>query len=230
MKKLTLLIAAFLVSLSFTLQAQKSFVGEILIKTTLKGTDDPNLLGALDAHEYSATILGNKQKITIKSEQGELVQMIDMDKNTFTFFIEINGLGKFYKRVPIEKLTDRIKNIDFKYTYHDEFKTILDYKCQKVTVIATNLEDDVEEITEMHVTKEIGNANLNVTEYRGLEGTALLINKAAPEICETCVMVIEAYKITPSKKLKEVDFLLPDDAQNIDDNPELLEMFGDMGF
>jgi hypothetical protein len=91
-----------------------------------------------------------------------------------------------------------------------------------VIVTVTNLEDDSTTEQILYLTKEIGTSKLN-GEFPGLEGFPLMQMTPLDQYCDGCYSVAEAIKITP-KKIKEVDFLLPDDARNIDDNPELQEM------
>jgi len=46
-----------------------------------------------------------------------------------------------------------------------------------------------------------------------------------PQYCDECMMAMEAVK-TSAKKIKDVDFMLPADAKNIDEVPEMKEMLG----
>ena len=230
MKKITLLLLSILLFATYSLQAQKSFSGEIQMQTKLEGTDDPNLLSSMENTTVKISILGNKAKTVQSSDMYAVTLIWDGDKESSIFLIEITGMGKFYKKTSTESHNDKMKLVDFSYSYEDEFKEVCGYKCQKVVITTTNLEDDSSTELIAYVTKEIGGGKLNGMQFPGLEGYPLVLMNPMPEYCDECMMTIEATKIVP-KKIKDVDFLLQDDAKNIDDNPELKEMlkgaFGD---
>jgi len=224
-KNLFFFFLTFLFAATYSLQAQKTFSGEIQFQTKIEGTDDPNLTSSIDKMIVTVSILGNKVKTTQSDENYSVIVIWDGDKETSIFLIEINGMGKFYKKTSTEQYRDKIKLQDFNFSYENEFKEICGYKCQKVVATATNLEDDSTQEFILYVTKEIGTIKLNGSEFPGLEGFPLATMIPLPEYCDECFQTMEAIKITP-KKIKDVDFLLPDDAKNIDDTPELREMFG----
>jgi len=225
MKKFTLLFLSILLIATYSLQAQKSFSGDIRFQIKLEGTDDPNLLSSMESKFIDISILGNKSKIVQKDEMYSATVIWDGDKETYAMVIEITGMGKYFKKWNTEAWKDKNKFKELSYNYVNEYKTICDYKCQKVVVTTTNLEDDSTTETIIYVTKEIGTAKLNGDKYIGLEGFPLLQMEPVAQFCDGCFIVLEAVKVT-SKKIKDVDFLLPDDAKNIDDSPELKEMFG----
>jgi len=226
MKKIAFLILSVLLIATYSLQAQKSFSGEIHVQMKLEGTDDPNLLSSFESLTQTISILGNKSKSVLKpNEMLSYTQIWDGDKGTASVVYEVTGMGKFYKKWDTEQHKDKLKFSDFSFSYENEYKTICDYKCQKVVVTITNKEDDSSTEVTLYVSKEIGGAKLNGDQFIGLEGYPLMAIQPMKEYCDECVLVMEAIKIT-QKKIKDVDFLLPDDAKNIDDNPELKEMFG----
>jgi hypothetical protein len=225
MKKITLLFLSVLFIATYSLHAQKQFAGEIHYKTKIEGTEDPNLTSSLESMTVVVSILGNKSKTYRNFEMSAFTSIWDGDKETSIFIIEVTGIGKYYKKTTADEHNDKIKFSDFNYNYTNEFKNICDYKCQKVIVTVTNLEDDSTTETVLYVTKEIGTAKTNGEEYPGLEGYPLIIMQALPQYCDECMFTMEATKVN-AKKIKDVDFLLPDDAKNIDDNPEIKEMFG----
>jgi len=226
MKKIALLILVILFTAVYTVHAQKAFVGEITFEMKLEGTDDPNLLSNMENIVSTVSILGNKSKSVIKpNEMFAVTQVWDGDKGTASVVYEITGMGKYYKKWDAEQHKEKLKFSDFSFNYENEFKDILGYKCQKVVVTTTNLEDDSQTETILYVTKEIGTSKLNGEEFPGLEGFPLLTSQPMLQLCEECRLVFQAVKIAP-KKIKDVDFLLPSDAKNIDDDPELKQMFG----
>jgi len=228
MKKLTLLFLSILFCATYTLQAQKAFSGEIVFETRIEGTDDPNLLSALENVTTTVSVLGNKSMSVMKLEGITMAQVWDGDKGTAAQVVEITGMGKFYKKWNAEQHKERLKLNEFSFSYKDEYRDILGYKCQKVVVTITNLEDDSESEKILYVTKELGTAKLNGADLPGLDGFPLITLTPLREYCEECAMTMVATKIT-QKKIKEVDFLLPDDAKNIDDDPDLREMFKGSG-
>ena len=224
MKKITLLLSILFIA-TFSLQAQKQFAGEIQFKTKIEGTNDPNLSSGLENLTTNVVILGNKAKGIMNIEGMLLVTNIwDGDKETQIFVIEYMGLGKFYKKITAEELKDKLKFLEHSYKYENDYKEICDFKCQKVIATVTNLEDDSTNETIMYVTKEIGSSKINNAEFPGLEGYPLMILSPLEEFGEGCNRIMEATKITP-KKIKDVDFLLPADAKNIEEEPEIKEMF-----
>jgi len=228
MKKLALLSFIILFAATYSLHAQKTFSGEIRFETKFEGTDDPNLLSSAESQTHTISILGNKTKTVIKpNEMVAITQVWDGDKGVSSVVIEITGMGKYYKKVSADEHKDKMKFLEFNFNYENDFKTICDYKCQKVSATLTNLEDDSQKEFTLYVTKEFGTAKLNGSQFVGLEGYPLMSIQPLDEYCEGCVLVMQATKITP-KKIKEVDFLLPDDAKNIDDDPEIKGMLKGM--
>jgi len=225
MKKIALLFLIVLFSATYSLHAQKGgFAGEIKFETKIDGTDDPNLLASAESQTQIVSILGNKFKSVLKPhEMISVTQVWDGDKEISYVLIELTGMGKYYKKWTVEEHKDKFKFSDFKYSYEDVYQTICGYKCQKVVATITNLEDDSQMEFTLYVTKEIGTSKINGDQFVGLEGYPLMIIQSLKEYCDDCVAVAQATKITP-KKIKDVDFLLPDDAKNIDENPEIKEM------
>jgi len=233
MKKITLLFLIILFSVTSYIHAQKTFAGEIRFETKIEGTDDPNLLASIEKLVQTVTILGNKSKTILKDEMASLTQIWDGDKETASKIFEITGMGKYYKKWNKDELKEKSKFNDYSYTYEEDYKTICDYKCQKVIVMVTNMEDDSQKEIMLYVTKEIGSSKLNGNQFIGLEGYPLMSSVMYEEYCEGCTIVTQATKITP-KKIKDVDFLLPDDGIKLEDidDPELKEfleqqVFGD---
>jgi hypothetical protein len=225
MKKITLLFVSILLFATYSLQAQKSFSGEIQLQTKLEGTDDPNLLSSIDNTTVKVSILGNKAKTVQSSDMYAVTIIWDGDKESSIFLIEITGMGKFYKKTSTESYHDKMKLVDFSFSYEDEYKEVCGYKCQKVVITSTNLEDDSSTEIIAYVTKELGGTKLNGMQLPGLDGYPLILMNPMPEYCDACMMSMEAIKVTP-KKIKDVDFLLPDDAKDIEESPEIKAMLG----
>jgi hypothetical protein len=226
MKKIAFLLLVLLFVASYSIQAQKQFIGEIHFQTKIEGTNDPNIISSIENMTSVISILGNKTKVVENFEGMYSVTIVsDGDKGATIFIIEIMGMGKYYKKTTAEEIKDKLKNSNFSYSYENEYKEICGYKCQKVVATITNLEDDSTTEAIYYVTKEIGGNKINSTQTPGLEGFPLLTLQPLTQYCEACMLAMEAIKITP-KKIKEVDFLLPDDAKNIDDEPQIKAMLG----
>jgi hypothetical protein len=224
MKKLALLLLIVLFAATYTLSAQKTFSGVIQYEMKLEGTDDPNLLASMENLVFPVTILGNKSKSVMRpNDYVEIMQIWDGDKGTSMTVLEITGLGKFYRKWDAEQHKDKLKLNDHSFSYENEWKDILGYKCQKVIATITNLEDDSQTEMILYVTKDIGSPKLNGSDLPGLEGFPLMQINPMNEFCDGCAVVSEAIKITP-KKLKDVDFLLPSDAKRWDEDPDIKEM------
>ena len=231
MKKIALLFLVVLFAATYTVSAQKTFSGIIEYEMKLEGTDDPNLLGNMENMTFPVTISGNKSKSVITPNQMVAVTQIwNGDKGTRITILEITGMGKYYKKWDAEQHKEKLKLSEFSFKYENEFKDILGFKCQRVIVTTTNLEDDSQTEIVMYVTKEIGSAKLN-GDTPGLEGYPLEQFTPMDQLCDGCSVVSRAIKITPKKKITDVEFLLPADAKNIDDDPDMKEMlkgaFGD---
>jgi len=231
MKKLTLLFLLLFVS-TIALLAQKQFTGEIRFQTKIVGTDDPNLISSNEEQTIDIAILGNKSKTVFTvNEMMSITNVWDGDKETSFVVIEITGFGKFYNKWNAEQWKDKMKFKKYSFKYENDYKTICDYKCQKVVVTTTNLEDDSTTESILYVTKEIGSSKIN-GDTPGLEGFPLMQMEPLEQYCEDCYAVVEAVKITP-KKIKDVDFLLSNDAKSFDDIPipelkeKLKERFGE---
>jgi len=224
MKKIALLFLIILFSATYSLHAQKAFSGEIKFETKIDGTDDPNLIAGVESQTKTVSILGNKFKMVMKPhEMVGITQVWDGDKGTSYIVIELTGMGKYFKKWNTEEFKEKMKFNNFSYQYENEFKTICDYKCQKVIATVTNLEDDSQVEYTLYVSKDIGSSKINGAQFAGLEGFPLMTIQPLKEYCDECVAVEQATKVT-TKKIKEVDYLLPDDAKNIEDHPEIKEM------
>ena len=119
MKKIALLFLSILFFATYTLQAQKTFTGEIRFETKMEGTDDPNLSSSIENLINTVSILGNKSKTVTKSDMATATQIWDGDKGTFAVVIEVLGMGKFYKKWDAEQQKERMKFSDFNYSYEN---------------------------------------------------------------------------------------------------------------
>lgn len=222
MKK-TVLLFSLLIAFSFALSAQKPFAGNIKSKTTVEGTTDANILSQ-NQRESEVTMLGSKVK-TDMAESGIGITVIadgDDMTNTVIFDLSVMGYGIYYKVAPVE--TNLVK---FDYTYDKEdIKTIAGYKCHKATCVMTNLETDEEETFILYVSEEL-TPDYRSTQFVGLKGYPFYTSIEVDHEGSSFRLIDEIYEVKANKKVKSVDFLLPDGSVSFDEAPaELKAMFG----
>ncbi len=226
MKKLSLLLVALIVIATTTVLGQKPFSGTIKFKSQITGTEDPNVLSQT-IPDMEMSVLGNLSMVVLPQEGVSITNIVNGDSKTSFTVIEITGMGKYYIETNEAEIKEKRKFYDFKYEYLDDTKVIAGYTCKKVKSTITDLETDEEEVIIYYVSNEISsNDLLNFTQYPGLVGFPLSIETPMGETAPGAIMVIEATEVLTSKKLKPIDFLLPSDAKNIKEDPELMKMFG----
>ena len=226
MKKLNVLLLAMMVIFSFSLSAQKPFSGQIKFKTTSIWTDDPSITSQ-EIPETEIIILGNQSKTVQSDQNGSFSQIINGNEKIMYILIEINGLGKYYMTVTDSVIKEQSKFISLNYNYLDETKEIAGYKCKKVICTQTNLETDEETLVTLYVSNEISNNDLlNFDQFIGLVGFPLLIETPYSEEIPEAMIHLEASEVDTSAKIRNIDFLLPADAEYIKDRNELLRKLG----
>lgn len=230
MKKILTLLAVALIGLLTVANAQKPFAGTIKMHSYLEGTDDPNLL-AQGESEYSVTLFGNYTKTVVTPQEGfGITTITNGDAKSVLMILDIMGMGKYYIERPAEKIAERQKNIKYDYNKTGEKKTVAGYECEKVVVTATNLENDESEefVTYVSTTLNTG-ADINFVELPGLSGYPLRIEQKSTIDGTDVTVIVEAIEVVANKKIKQVDFMLPSDAQDIKTNPQLMQMLGMSG-
>lgn len=226
MKKLTLFLVALLVVAATTVSGQKPFSGTIKFKSQITGTDDPNILSQT-IPDMEMTVFGNLSMIVMSQEGYSVTSITNGDRKISYNVIEITGMGKYYMETPESEINETRKFLEFNYEYLDETKEIAGYSCKKVKSTVVDLETDEEQYATYYVSTEISaTALLNFVQYPGLVGFPLRIETSMGETAPDATIVIEATEVVLSKKIKAIDFLLPSDAKNIKEDPELMKMFG----
>ncbi len=221
MKKMTrlfMIIAVMILSVSAF--AQKPFAGNITFENTAIGTDDPNFLSALSEQTQEYIVMGNNWRIN--ANYGfDLIQIFNGNTKTLSIVLDLPGYGKYYVKKTAEELDKARANTKMDYEYTNETKSIAGYNCKKVVVKATDLETDEESTVTLWVTEELGLGDeINYAQYPGLKGYPLS-TEAKTEYDGTEITVITtATKVTPNKKVKPTEFLLPSDAKDLKDAPE----------
>ena len=88
----------------------------------------------------------------------------------------------------------------------------------------TDLETDEEQTVTLWVTNELGlGDDINFAEHPGLKGYPLCTEAKTEINGEDVTIVTTATKITPNKKVKPTNFMLPSDAKDFSEAPEELK-------
>lgn len=224
MRKLTLI--CLLLTFAIVTYAQKDFAGVIKMKTYAEGTTDPNILSQAQS-EYEETVLGSLTKIVVSS-QGGVGQVIIRDGNTgiMNFILDLSAMA--YGKYLISD-TLNLKLIQYDYDYDEsDTKEIAGYPCKKVTTTITNLETDDSKTVVLYVTDNLMNSKTYKSyDYPGLKGYPLYTAVEVDNAGEQYTVVVEASEITPNKKIKPIDFLLPAGWEPIEKAPaEVKAMLG----
>ena len=230
MKRITLILVAVLtmgLSNVFAQKAPASFTGTITSKTSCSGTSDPNIIAQING-ESTQMVCGNRTKIVQVQEGGlGIIQISNGDSKMAYVILDIPGMGKYYIESSGDSIAKSFEKMKTDYKYTGEKKTVAGYECEKVISTLTNLETDEEVVTTLYVSKEINpGSEINFATHPGLVGFPLITEQHRDINGEDVTIVSEAVTVTPSKKIKPVEFLLPTDAKDIHSNPELMKMLG----
>lgn len=216
--------------LSVSAFAQKPFAGNITFESTSPDCTDPNFASQLAEETQELIVMGNNWRINMNMGI-DVIVISNGNSKTLTTIFDIPGYGKYYNKVTAEQLQEATANIKRDFEYTDETKSILGYNCKKVIVKVTNLETDEETTEILWVTTELGlGDDINFAQYPGLKGYPLSTEEKKEFNGDQFTVITNATKITPNKKVKATDFLLPSDAKDFADAPEdLKKMLGGGG-
>ena len=231
MKKMTRIFTIIaMMILSVSAFAQKPFAGNITFEATSPDCSDPNIASQLAEESQEIIVMGNNWRMNM-SMGIDVIIISNGNSKTLTTIFDIPGYGKYYNKVTAEKLQEATANIKRDYEYTDETKSVSGYNCKKVLVKVTNLETDEENTDVLWVTTELGlGDDINFAQYPGLKGYPLCTEEKREHNGEQYTVITTATKITPNKKVKATDFLLPSDAKDFEDAPEdLKKMLGGGG-
>ena len=226
MKKVCLIMAVVMLGFMSLVSAQKPFAGTIKMHTHVEGTDDPNILSQGET-DLSVIIFGNYTKTVVSQEGFGVVNITNGDAKNAVTILEIMGMGKYYIEMSAEKLQEMLKNVKFDYNKTGEKKNIAGYDCEKVVVTQTDLESDESKSFVVYISSALNTGdNINFMETPGLAGYPLRTETTRNIDGTELTIITEAVEVIPSKKIKQVDFLMPADAQDIHTNPQLMKMMG----
>lgn len=230
MKKVTLILLSIIFLGLTSTFAQKPFVGTVKSKISIQGTDDPNILSQIP--ESTTTYLyGNYTKTVMELVPGavNLINITNGDaKKMYTIF-DITGMGKYYIETDETELKEKKANIETKFQYTGEKKTIAGYNCEKVIETVIDNETDEETTAILYVTKDFYcSSNINLGSHDGLEGYPLYVEAKTEMNGSEVTQIIEAIEVTPSKKIKLAEFLVPADGIKTT-MEDMMKLFGGGG-
>jgi GLPGLI family protein len=132
MKKLYSILSLALI-VSFSAQAQKKLTEatisyDIVINT---GTDKPRAADFFDGATNTIFIKGNKSRTEMVSSLGTQATIIDAAKNNIAILKEFGEQKYLIQLTPANWKEANQKNDNVEFTYSEETKTILGYKCNK---------------------------------------------------------------------------------------------------
>jgi GLPGLI family protein len=132
MKKLYSILSLALI-VSITAQAQKKLTEatisyDIVINT---GTDKPRAADFFDGATNTIYIKGNKSRTEMVSSLGTQATIIDAAKNNIAILKEFGEQKYLIQLTPANWKEANQKNDNVEFTYSEETKNILGYKCNK---------------------------------------------------------------------------------------------------
>ncbi len=159
------LIATFLfIFLTFQLNAQNSFSGQIVYKITYEGLGLNESMKSMLPGEMVFTLKENKSKSVLKTAMGDQTTIFDGNTKSVINLIDIMG-----KKVAIRKNTDELelgrkKYNDLKITFSEETKEIAGYKCKKAMVLVNAAAFNGPNTFTVFYTEELGNIGINYSD------------------------------------------------------------------
>lgn len=228
-KQFRLIMTLALMVFTVSAFAQKPFAGTITFEKTASGSTNPNIAAALAEQSVVYTVMGNNYRIDMNV--GIDISVISNGTaKTVTTVFSIPGYGKYFMKQTGDKIEEAMSKVKQEFEYTEETKSICGYNCKKVVVKMTDLETDEEDKAVLWVTSELGLGDaINFADYPGLQGYPLSSEVTAEIEGEEVTVVTTATKITPDKKVKATEFLLPSDAKDFKDAPEDLKQMLGMG-
>lgn len=228
MKKITLLLLTVLMLATSSLFAQKQTGYAITFKITITGTDDPNILNNVPESK-TEFMLGNCTKTVVDGEGYSVSNITNGDKKVVDVIFDLTGMGKYVIETTEAEAQKKMENIKIDLKYTGEHKTIAGYDCEKVIVTSTDLESDEEATTTLYVSKDLNsNPGMHFATYPGLVGYPLYMEISQDIQGTEITQIMEATAVTPNKKIKLADFLLPSDGKKVTEE-EFAKMFGGGG-
>lgn len=225
MKKSVVIILAIMVFGLMSSFAQKPFAGIIKSKYVIEGNVDPNVKAQLP-DVMTTYVYENYTKNVMEMPGINIITITNGAKRANYMIYDITGMGKYYIETTEDEIKAAFANQETKFDYTGEKKTVAGYVCEKVLETTVDKETDEETVVTLYVSKDIcPSADINFGSHPGLVGYPLRTEVTKDINGETATVIIEAIEVSPSKKVKLVDFLLPSDGKKVTQE-ELMRMFG----
>jgi len=157
------LLFGLMALISFSLFAQDDFEGTITYDMTYSNMPtEMQQFSAMLPKQTIISIKGDKSRIETPMAMGTQAFLIDQNASEYIMLMDMMGMRK---AVTITKEDSQMSTPEV--TYHDEYKTIAGYKCQKATVITLDM-DGNKVTSELYFTEEIPNVNKDLNFVKGL--------------------------------------------------------------
>jgi hypothetical protein len=216
MKTVTrLLILTLIISLGTVNQSyakKKKFKGTIKYEIKYEGDIDPAQKNLMPT-EYTVTVMGNKMKKESFAQGAYITEITDGDSKTMTIIVEGGGMKMYFTLTEEEIKNMRSEDDDEPvFSTSEETKTIKEYACKSVVVKSKNEYDEEVSVT-MFYSESIGSKAMHfASPYLDIDGIPLETKTVTPELT-----TIETATEIKQGKIKDVDFMIPEDATELTD-------------
>ena len=225
MKKAFVICMAIMVFGLMSSFAQKPFAGIIKSKYTIEGNVDPNVKANLP-DVMTTYVYENYTKNVMEMPGINIITITNGSNRTNYTIYDITGMGKYYIETTESEIKEAFATQDTKFEYTGEKKTVAGYVCEKVIETTVDKETDEETVMTLYVSKDICPTDaINFGSHPGLVGYPLRTEVTKDINGEKATVIIEAIEVSPSKKVKLADFLLPADGKKTTQK-DLMRMFG----
>ncbi len=218
MRKISLIFALVLVSISFTFA--QDFSGKITYKISYEGRE-------LEANEKAQSPTGQEitygpgmMKTVILTPMGKMTSIFNSETKETTILMDMMG-QKIAYTAPFDdeakkKLDETTKGV--KIDKSDETKQIAGYKCTKATISKGDT------TMEVWYTTDLKYAHANEMEmYKDIDGIVLEFTQPTQD--EELTLKFKATQVEPMKKVKKSEFEVPSDYTFMT-KEQLKSMFG----
>lgn len=201
----------------------KGFEGVITYEITYPDADlDPAMKAQLPT-QSKVYVKDNYTKMVMNQGMVEIIQIVDGTAKTKTIMVAGSGMKKYYT-MNEEKIKAQNAEVDIVgIEKTEETKEIAGYTTKKVIAKYKNEYGETEEMI-MYYTDKIGNQAINFDNpfMKDIAGMVLQY-----EIKQQDMTMLFTAKTIEEEKLKETDFLVPEDYEKLTEE-ELKQMGGGM--
>lgn len=189
----------------------QDFQGKITFQITYEGADLEPAQKAQLPTEATMYVMGNYSKMVVQQGMAEITQITDGNRKTVTSMISAQGIKKYYTQSEEEILAQEDDQNLVSVEEKEETKEIAGFTARKIVATFKNQYGEEETLT-MFYTPEIGNKDLNFDNpyMRDIDGLVLEY-----EMKQGDFIVVYSAKEVEEKRLRETDFLIPDDFERL---------------